>query len=110
MGKKTRTIRTCLFASNRAAILFTLRANTVSCAMIPILKLANGSSPSSGCAGDDVTENGTGFSDGEVEPLDDRSCAWIEPPNSVECRSARTCASLVIIDLSTGEMVNLSPE
>ena len=69
--------------------------------MIPTLKLANGSSPSSACAGDDVTENGTGFSDGELEPLDDRSCVWIEPPNRVECWSAKTCASLVGIDLST---------
>jgi hypothetical protein len=43
--------------------------------MIPILKLVNGSSPSSGCAGDDVTENGIGFNDGEFEPRDDRSCA-----------------------------------
>ena len=98
---RSRMMRTCLFASKRVAILFTLPANPVSCAMIPILKLANGSSHSSGSAGDDVTENGTGFSEGELEPLDDRSCVRIEPPNRVECRSAKTCASLVVIDLST---------
>jgi hypothetical protein len=81
--------------------LFTLPANVVSCAMIPILKLADCSPLTFGCAGDDETENGTGFSDGELEPLDDGSCARIKPPNRVECRCASACASLVVIDLST---------
>lgn len=79
--------------------------------MIPILKLASGSPLTSGCVGDDVTENGTSFSDGELEPLDDGSCARIEPSNRVECRSAIACASLVAIVLRADEkIVNLSSE
>lgn len=50
-----------------------------------------------------MTETGVGFNDGEFEPRDDRSCAWIEPLNRVECRRARTCTSLVVIDLRTDD-------
>jgi hypothetical protein len=100
---KCKMKHTCLFASNRAATLFTLPANSVllEWATIPTLKLDNGSSPTSGCVGDDVTENGAGLSDGEPEPLDDGSCVRIEPSKRVECRSASACASLVAIDLNT---------
>ena len=100
----------CLFASNRAATLFTLPTNPVPLewAMIPTLKLANDSPLKSGCEGDDVTEKGTGLSDGEPEPLDDGSCARIVPSKRVECRSASACASLVAIDVNTDEkIVNL---
>lgn len=76
--------------------------------MIPTLKLANDSPLKSGCAGDDITENGAGLSDGEPEPLDDGSCAGIVPSKRVECRSASACASLVGINVNTDEkIVNL---
>ena len=98
---KFKTKRTCLFVSSRVAMLFTLPANKELCTTIPTLKLANSSSPKSAFAGDDGTENGIGFVDGELEPLDDGSWARIDPPNRVECRSANACASLVEMDLST---------
>lgn len=71
--------------------------------MIPILKLADCSPLTFRCAGDDETENGTGFSDGELEPLDEGSCARIKPPNRVECWCASACPSLAVIGLSTDE-------
>jgi hypothetical protein len=61
------------------------------------------------CAGDDGTDSGAGLNGGEAETLDDESSIGIEPPNRVECRSARPCASLTGIDLSTdGKIVNPS--
>ena len=84
-------------------MLFTLPANPASCITSPILRLAKGSSPISGCAGDDGTENGIGFKDGELEFLDDGAWARIEPLNRVECRSARSCVALALVELNTGE-------
>lgn len=86
-------------------MLFTLPANPVSCIIIPTPRLANGLSLSSGCAGDDGTENGIGFKDGEPESLDDGSGARVVPLNRVECRRDRSCVTLALVDLNTDERI-----
>lgn len=85
--------------------MFTLPANPVSCITSPILRFAKGSSPISGCAGDDGTENGIGLKDGELESLDDGAWARIKPLNKVECRSARSCVALDLVELNTDEEI-----